>query len=449
MKTLISEGKFNNQTVYYIVQHNICRWIIHHKKSFYTQNLVDDPRFKKNVLRNENVTSVIGVPLKCEGLVIGTLIFINNAEYAVFSREELREVQKFATLISPHLYNVQQVERFFNSSSNEEILLKKYQQIGLIGESQKFIELLHATEAAARCDVRVLLQGETGTGKELVARAIHKNSSRAQHRFVAVDCGAIPSELLESELFGHTAGAYTGASIDKKGLFEVADEGTLFIDEVSNLPLHMQSKLLRVLQGKELRRVGSAESRKIDVRIVAASSDSLRDLVDAGKFREDLFYRLHVYPIRVPTLHKRKDDIPILAEYFLQKFNKEQGKNIVALHPQVIEFMRNYRWKGNIRELENFIERLVTLASSEMDVIDFSLIPDGFLKRAQRPVAEKKDRQSLPEKLDDIEKRILKQTLAEHGWNQSAAARVLKISESSIRYKIKKYGITNRTLQTR
>lgn len=444
IKTLISEGKFKNQETCQKVQFNITKWIMHHQKPFYTQNLIEDTRFKKSVLKDAGIQSVIGVPLKWEGLIIGALVFITGQETSGFNQADFREAQKIATLVSPYLYNIEQIERFFSSSSQEEILLTKYQKFGLIGKSQKFIELLHATEAAARCDVRVLLQGETGTGKEVVAKAIHKNSSRAKHRFVAIDCGAIPTELLESELFGHIAGAYTGANYNQKGLLEIADKGTLFMDEISNLPLPMQSKLLRVLQANEIRPLGSAEIHKIDVRIVAASSDSLWDLVNTGRFREDLFYRLHVFPIQVPTLRQRHDDIPRLAEYFLQRFTTEQQKNIIALHPKVIEFMLNYHWKGNIRELENFIERLVTLTPPERDLIDFGLIPEGFLHRARQNNRENEAQESLVARMHDIEKRILEQTLTKQDWNQSAAARVLKISESSIRYKMKKFGIDNK-----
>ncbi len=442
IKTLIADGKLKEQSAYDNLQIDISSWIIHNNKSFYTQSLEEDPRFKNNRFKYYDIHSVIGIPLKFEGLIIGALILINTRDTEAFVRNDFLRAQKLATLISPYIYNVHQIEQFFNSSSQEKVLIKKYKKFGLIGKSQKFIELLHSTEAAAYCDVRVLLEGETGTGKELIARAIHKNSSRAKYRFVAVDCGAIPTELLESELFGHTAGAYTGATSNKKGLFEIAEKGTLFMDEIANLSMPMQSKLLRVLQAKEIRPLGSTETRDIDVRVIAASSKSLRSMVDNGKFREDLFYRLHVYPITVPSLQERHEDIPLLANYFLRDFNEKQRKNIDSIHPKIIELMLNYHWQGNIRELENLIERLVALTPAHLDVIDFSLIPEGFLKRAQTPTLRAENYQSLTNRLEEIEKGILEKTLSDQGWNQSAAARILRISESNIRYKIKKFDIS-------
>ena len=396
IKTLLSAGEFKQQAVHDNLQFDISTWIIHNNKSFYTQDLKGDPRFKSNHLRNNAIKSVIGIPLKSEGLIIGALILANSEEAPAFYRNDFLRAQKFSTLIAPYLYNVHQIEQFFNSSFQEESLLKKYRKFGLIGKSQRFIELLHVTEAAALCDVRVLLEGETGTGKELLARAIHKNSSRSKHRFVAVDCGAIPAELLESELFGHTAGAYTGANTDKKGLFEIAHQGTMLMDEISNLSKSMQSKLLRVLQTEELRPLGATETREVDVRVIAASSQSLRSLVDCGEFREDLFYRLHVYPISVPALSERTEDIPMLADYFLKVISEKQQKQISSIHPKIIELMLNYHWHGNIRELENFIERLVTLTPPKVDVIDYSLIPDGFLRRAGRQGSRHREFESLP-----------------------------------------------------
>jgi len=442
IKTPISQGKFGENSTNHKLQSDLSHWIIHQNKSFYTQNIKEDPRFQDNRFETSAIQSVIGIPLKFEGLVIGALVLIKISENEPFIRTDFLTAQKFATLISPYICNLQQIGQFFNAPSQDKVLLKKYREFGLIGESQKFIELLHFTEAAAHCDVRVLLQGETGTGKELIARAIHKNSARAKHRFVAVDCGAIPTELLESELFGHTNGAFTGAATNKKGLFEIADQGTLFMDEISNLPLPMQSKLLRVLQVKEIRPLGATDTREVDVRIIAAASDSLRSLVDRGEFREDLFYRLHVYPISVPQLSSRKTDIPLLSEYFLKEFSLRQEKQLDSIHPKIIELMLNYDWPGNIRELENLIERLVTLAPPHEEVIDYSLLPEGFFRRAQGQSNGEKDIQSLPDQLDEYEKQLIKKTLLEKDWNQSAAARALQISESNIRYKIKKFNLS-------
>jgi DNA-binding NtrC family response regulator len=210
-----------------------------------------------------------------------------------------------------------------------------------------WIEMLHAVEAAAKCDVRVLLDGKTGTGKELIARSIHNFSSRSDAPFVAIDCGAIPNNLIESELFGHKRGAFTGANTDRAGLFSEANHGTLFMDEINNLPFDMQSKLLRVLQEGEFRPVGSDKIVKTNVRIIAASSIPLKTMVDEKAFREDLFFRLHVYPIDIPDLKERQEDIPILANHFLSRYAKQQNKKTTHFHEEMTEFMKQQPWEGN------------------------------------------------------------------------------------------------------
>ena len=203
----------------------------------------------------------------------------------------------------------------------------------------------------------------------MLARAIHTFSARNNKPFVAIDCGAIPLNLVESELFGHVKGAFTGATTDRKGLFAEADSGTLFIDEIASLPIDMQAKLMRVLQEGEIRPIGSNSTHKVDVRVIAAGSTSIRQLVDAGQLREDLYYRLHVYPIPVPSLRERQRDIPILANHFLSKFAGQQGKRAQAFHEEITDFMRIRPWPGNIRELENFVERLVTLCPPNMEIV--------------------------------------------------------------------------------
>ncbi|MFQ5629510.1 MAG: sigma 54-interacting transcriptional regulator, partial [bacterium] len=259
-----------------------------------------------------------------------------------------------------------------------------------------------------------------------------------------IDCGAIPENLMESELFGHEKGAFTGAAYERKGLVEAAHHGTLFMDEIANLSYDMQAKLLRVLQEGELRPVGSNKPRKVDVRIISACSTPLRKMVDQQKFREDLFYRLHVYPIRIPTLNERREDIPLLANHFLRKFAREQQKPAASFHASLLDFMQQRKWSGNIRELENFTERLVTLASDKMAALNPAILPPEFRKEfkklspalEQHPVSK-----SLQESLEDYEVQLIRQALIAHSWNQSQAARALKISERTIRYKMEKLGI--------
>ena len=251
--------------------------------------------------------------------------------------------------------------------------------------------------------------------------------------------------MVESELFGHIKGAFTGAAVSRKGLLEEANGGTLFMDEVNNLPIDMQSKLLRVLQDEEIRPVGSNLTRKVNVRIITASSSSLQKLVVEKNFREDLYYRLNVYPIFVPSLNERAEDIPLLAEHFLKKFSNKQEKEIEGIHEEVLDFMKKRHWAGNIRELENFIERLVTLTTKKQKIIDRKTLPPELekeLKKLKKAYESISITKSLSESLTDYEEQLIRKTLQSCNWNQSKAARILKISEHAMRYKMTKLKIT-------
>lgn len=361
-----------------------------------------------------------------------------------FTDYDLSLIEKFCAIASPHLHCTQSVAQYFIAPLPKQTLLSKYALMGLLGKSKKFLDLLQSIEAAAQCDVRVLLEGESGTGKELIAGAIHNLSSRRKKNFIALDCGAIQPNLIESELFGHVKGAFTGALTDRKGLLEEANGGTIFMDEIDNLALDMQSKLLRTLQEEMIRPVGSNQLRKIDVRIITASSSSLQKLVHQKTFREDLYYRLNVYPIVVPPLKERMEDIPLLAEHFLRKYSEEQEKEIEGFHEDIMDFMKHRNWTGNIRELENFIQRLVTLTTTEQKIIDKKILPPEFhkeLRRLKKEYREVQITKPLNESLMNYEEQIIRQTLINCKWNQSKAARILKISEHDIRYKMKKLNI--------
>lgn len=453
VRTVMREGKEDDPQQFHTVQTHVSGWIIKHQRPFASADLKTDPSFAKNLFAGIPIKTVLGVPLRVEGLTIGTLILLNaeqpretpaSDQPPATSNQQLSLLQQLATIAAPYLRNAQKLQQYFAAPIPEAALLTKYEALGLIGKSKKFIELLQAVEAAARCEVRVLLEGASGTGKELIARAIHRLSSRSDRSFLAIDCGAIAANLIESELFGHVKGAFTGATFDRKGLLEEANGGTLFMDEIANLPIDMQAKFMRVLQEGEVRPVGSNKTRHVDVRLIVASSSSLRKLVDEQKFREDLFFRLHVYPIRVPSLDERQEDVPLLANHFLKKFSSQQGKLAESFHESILDFMSQRHWAGNIRELENLVERLVTLAGPKMAILDRDLLPPDLRKEMKKFEAGQQDAgaiKPLHESLSEYEEQLLRQALTANNWNIAKTARELRIAEQTLRYKMGNLGI--------
>jgi DNA-binding NtrC family response regulator len=327
-------------------------------------------------------------------------------------------------------------------------LQERYQFGNLIGSSRRMQEVYALIEKAARTQATVLLLGESGTGKELVARALHYNSPRANRRFVGVSCAALPSELLESELFGHEKGAFTGANWQRIGRFELADGGTLFLDEIGDVSLSVQAKLLRVLQEREIDRVGGSKPLKVDVRLISATNRDLPEAIAKGEFREDLYYRLRVIEINLPPLRERKEDLPLLAKHFVEKFNKRDGRKIEGLAPETMEVLDSYRWPGNVRELENAIEYAVVMAEESSRMLTPELLPDnvrlagrsGAAAAALHAPAAAATR--LPEALEQEERRLLLAALNESNWNLSAAAEALGITAASMRYHVRKHHLS-------
>jgi transcriptional regulator with GAF, ATPase, and Fis domain len=448
VKTIIKDGKNIEQKEYRDIHIHVGGWIINNQKSFISPVIQQDERFANGLFDRVPVKSVAGVPLIIEGIIIGALILLYRESLANVEADLIASLENLAAVAAPYLRNAQKIREYFASALPETSLLLKYNNAGLFGKSERFIELLHAVEAAAKCDARVLLIGSTGTGKELIAKAIHSFSSRANAPFIAVDCGAVPQNLMESEFFGHKRGAFTGATSDRQGLFLEANEGTLFMDEINNLPNEMQAKLLRVLQEGEVRPVGSDRSIHTNVRIVTASSMPLKKMVEEQKFREDLFFRLHVYPIYVPDLSERKQDIPLLAKYFMHLQAEKQDKTCQGFHDDVLEFMMQRPWQGNIRELENFVERLVTLTQKDTSRINSESFPADLLEELNKYRESRKQRESarsLKGEVQDFEAQLIRQTLIDCDWNRSETARRLKTSEKNIRYKIEKLDIQKPT----
>ena len=328
-------------------------------------------------------------------------------------------------------------------SENRRLLKELKQGYGLgaiIGRSDAMRRLFEVIVKIADYKSTVLITGESGTGKELVARAIHYNSKRAKGPFVAVNCGAIPEQLLESELFGYVRGAFTDASRDKKGLFEEANKGTLFLDEIGELPIGLQVKLLRAIQEEEIRRVGDALPTKIDVRIVAATIRDLRAEVEERRFREDLFYRLNVLPIHIPPLRHRAEDIQLLVEHFTREASKRLGKKVTGVTPEAMKLLADYQWPGNVRELENTIERACVFC--ENVTIDASVLPEEVLEATDRVrLTLTSGELSIKKTTRIIEEELIRRALTKTGGNRTAAAKLLEISHRALLYKIKEYEV--------
>jgi two-component system NtrC family response regulator len=301
------------------------------------------------------------------------------------------------------------------------------------------LSVLDQAARVARTNSTVLIRGETGTGKELLAKAIHFNSPRREKAFVTINCGAIPKELLESELFGHVKGAFTGAVSHKKGKIESADGGTVFLDEIGEMPLELQVKLLRLIQEGEIEKVGSPETNHVDVRILAATHRNLQNMIEDGSFRQDLFFRLAVIPLDLPPLRERVEDIPILVQHFFSKIRQRHSRSDLILPSSLLTHFSGYLWPGNVRELENVIERLVVLANGNQ--ITLGDLPD-FL-RTQKPVVDILQLE-LPEQginLENLEKELILRALRKFNWNQTHAARFLDLSRKTLIYRMEKHGI--------
>jgi DNA-binding NtrC family response regulator len=319
-------------------------------------------------------------------------------------------------------------------------LKRRYNFENIVGKSEPMLKIFDLVAQVAPTRSTVMLQGESGTGKELIAKALHLNSPRKDRAFVPVNTGSMPADLLESTLFGHVKGAFTSAIASKKGLFEIADKGTLFLDEIGNMGMDTQSKILRVLQDRKFMHLGGVHEMQVDVRIIAATNVDLKQAVKDGKFREDLFYRLNVITIDLPPLRQRKEDIPLLANFFLTKFAEENGRPAMRITPEALRPLLMYSWPGNVRELENVIERAVVLSTGPE--IGPELLPDQVSGRsAAFPSIETRADASLFDIIEDCERQVIAQMLEKCNWNQTEAAENFRIPLSTLNQKIKRLNI--------
>ena len=363
---------------------------------------------------------------------------IGAVDYILKDNENFMDEVKLAVSRSLEFYRLRQENRLMRRQFTQENGMSN-----IIGNSAKMKDLFRSIETIGSTQSTVLITGESGTGKELVAKAIHLHSSRTDLPFVSINCGAFPETLLESELFGYMKGSFTGATMNKKGLFEVSDRGTIFLDEIGEMSLAMQVKLLRVLQERKFRRVGGTEELNVDTRVIAATNKNLLQLVSESKFREDLYYRVSVIPIDIAPLRERKEDIPLLAEHFLKKFNLQMQRSIVRISDEALSCLEQYDWPGNVRELENTIERAVAFEVTEE--IRAERLPP---KISRRNPSESNGSRKIPENgidlerhLADIEKSYIIEALQKTGGVQTKAAELLKMSFRSFRYFVKKYDI--------
>jgi two-component system, NtrC family, response regulator AtoC len=333
--------------------------------------------------------------------------------------------------------------------SLREALGHRYEFANIIAKSARMQEVLATVERVAPTNSTVLLGGESGVGKDLIARAIHQHSRRSGGPFIKINCTAIPENLLESELFGYEKGAFTGAAAAKPGKFELADQGTIFLDEIGDMPGALQAKLLRVLQEREFERLGGTKTIKVDVRVVAATNQDLRAALEQGTFREDLYYRLNVVPISIPPLREHKEDIPYLVDHFITRFRESSGKPISGISPQAMKLLADFHWPGNVRELENILERAVVMASGEEieveDIhLDVAAQPEAGSGLASSAIAANGSvLPLLPEgmKLEQFEDEIIKEALNRAGGNKSQAARLLGLTRNALRYRLSKIGV--------
>ena len=388
--------------------------------------------------------SFICVPIKDGSRVIGTLSVDRIFYEKSLLDEDVRLLTIISGLIAQKVSMLEKINKEKELLEKENIRLRKelherYSFSNIIGKSRKMQEVFYLIKQVANSNATVLLLGESGTGKELVANAIHYNSSRADKPFIKVNCAALPANLVEAELFGYEKGAFTGAIKSKEGKFELADKGTIFLDEIGALALDAQAKLLRVLQEKELERLGGKRPRKVDVRLIAATNKDLARAVERGEFRDDLFYRLNVYPIYLPPLREREADILLLAEYFLEKYAKQYGKDIRRVSTPAIDALMQYHWPGNVRELENCMERAVLLCEDQV-IRTYHLPPT--LQTAKD--TNTYQTLSLQEAVENLEVELITDALKETRGSIRKSAQLLQTTERILGYKIKKYGIDPR-----
>ncbi len=417
----------------------IAGWVYEKNRSLIVNDVESDKRFSPEISQKVKfpTRSMLAVPMRVKDKCVGVIEILNKRDGKSFSEEDLQWLEIFATQAAIAIENARSFQRIKKEvfQLHDQIRMEKGYH-PFVGKSKAILEKLEIVKKAAVTDSSVLLLGESGVGKELFAEQIHLGSARRDMPFVRVNCPAISETLLESELFGHVKGAFTDAFSNRKGRFELADGGTIFLDEIGDLPFSVQAKLLRVLQERTIEPVGASAPRKIDVRIIAATNKNIEREVKESRFRTDLYYRLNVLPIYIPPLRERREDIPLLAEFFLDRFKQDVKKHIRGFTPEAMEVLLSHGWPGNVRELENAVERAVVISQGEW------ITPDSVILRPLSPTDEERYRgKSLKDAVNLFKAHFVKRTLENKGWNQTKAAKELGIQRTYLSRLLKELNI--------
>ena len=429
--------------------YGVAGWVLKKQQSVLIPDVSKDSRFTKklDLQQSLDTRSMICVPLKSRKEVMGVLYAINK-QTSEFDLNDLRLLEVLSVIIAVSIENARlygEVQRYASSLEKENYRLKtecqaRFNVQGIIGSSAAMHRVFALLDKVIDTDTAVLIQGETGTGKELLAKVIHYNGPLKNRSFVAENCGALSESLLESEIFGHVKGAFTGAIADKKGLFELANGGTVFLDEISDMPISMQIKLLRVLQENQIRPVGGSRYRHVKFRLISSTNRDLYELVKEKKFREDLFYRIQVFPIVIPPLRERKEDIPLLVAHFLEAHAVRLDRPPARLTPAALEILMQFDWPGNVRELENEIERALTLAGDDIEITP-EYLSERIKESGHTIGTTEAPAATLKEATAQVERQMVLDALRKTGGNRSQAARDLGLTRQGLLNKIARYDI--------
>ncbi len=439
-------SRSDTESRYHRISPFLASTVLREGEAVLARNIMGDSTLGSRDSKGEiHATSVICAPLRRAGEVYGLIHLYSTADERTMDPDDLEFTLAVAETLAVAIHNLSQRDELAENldqirGENEQLRERLGVQSEIVGKSRVIQKITEQIARAAPSKATVLIRGESGVGKELVARAVHYSSPRAKNVFVCLNCAALTESLLESELFGHERGAFTGATDRKIGKFEAAHQGTLMLDEIGEMSPHLQAKFLRVLEGHPFERVGGSDPIKVDVRVIAATNRNLETEVEKSNFRRDLYFRLRVVEIYVPGLRKRPEDIPVLANYFLSKFNTETGRKITGFTPEAQEQMLRYRWPGNVREMKNVVERATVLCEREkIDASDLML--SNLATAGETHEMSTPENEFTPISLAEMEKRHIHATLDATSWNKSQSASILGIERSTLDRKIRRYKI--------